>query len=417
MMPPCRSPLNTMWCTACYGCWPRVAGLQAAAQSGHLMLPSAALQRSLRGGNALTLDPAKIHARTPAGDSEMRTPMLGLSLTQRRLLSLITNNATLEQLAAAQQWDSARVERELARLVDLGLIRGEGRPAPVPVAVRGKGVAAPTAPMTPAAATIPEAVVLGRQPGRLARVALLAGVTTVAAAAAFWVFSPATQEPAKAQSQALASSALAVSPAPALTPPAFTPPAVPPVVMPSDAGPTMRTVLQSRPTPVAPISVSAGGDGHETNAVVAATGAKALAIAPTDAASPPVKNATSTPIIALPRAAALPSPTPAPAIEPIKLALAAPAVLSAAVTRPSLVPVSRETPEFPREALQANVEHGTVKARVSIDKDGKVTQVDIVDAQPHRVFDKAVVRALSHWRFEPDAAARTTEIEVAFNRN
>ena len=81
-----------------------------------------------------------------------------------------------------------------------------------------------------------------------------------------------------------------------------------------------------------------------------------------------------------------------------------------------LTPVSRVEPEFPREALAAGASTGMVKARLTIDSSGEVTRVDIVDANPRRIFDRAVVKTLSQWRFLPGAGARSKEIEIAFKR-
>ena len=79
-----------------------------------------------------------------------------------------------------------------------------------------------------------------------------------------------------------------------------------------------------------------------------------------------------------------------------------------------LVPVSKVAPEFPREAQLASVEKGRVKARLTVDATGEVTRVDIVEASPRRVFDRAVVRSLSQWRYERGAEGRTVEVELDF---
>ena len=78
--------------------------------------------------------------------------------------------------------------------------------------------------------------------------------------------------------------------------------------------------------------------------------------------------------------------------------------------------VTRVDPEFPREAIQAGAETGTVKARLSVDAGGNVTQVDVTEAVPRRVFDRAVVRALSQWKYNEGAAGRVVDVEVAFKR-
>jgi protein TonB len=78
--------------------------------------------------------------------------------------------------------------------------------------------------------------------------------------------------------------------------------------------------------------------------------------------------------------------------------------------------VSRVEPEFPREAMAAGASAGKVKARMSIDASGEVTRVEIVEANPHRVFDRAVIHSLSQWRFNAGADARSYEIEIDFHR-
>ena len=101
-----------------------------------------------------------------------------------------------------------------------------------------------------------------------------------------------------------------------------------------------------------------------------------------------------------------------------RLASAAPqAVPVPAATLPKLVPVSREAPEFPREAIAQGVARGTVKVRLTVDAQGHVSDVDILDASPHRVFDRAVRNTLSRWMFEPGPGGRTTTVDVAFKRD
>ena len=76
--------------------------------------------------------------------------------------------------------------------------------------------------------------------------------------------------------------------------------------------------------------------------------------------------------------------------------------------------ISRVDPEFPREA--AGYEQGNVKARMTLDATGSVTRVEILAANPRRVFDRSVVRALTQWRYNEGAAGRTVDMEVDFKR-
>jgi protein TonB len=95
-------------------------------------------------------------------------------------------------------------------------------------------------------------------------------------------------------------------------------------------------------------------------------------------------------------------------------AIAAAAITVSFGAYAQLVPVSKVAPEFPREAQLASVEKGRVKARLTVDATGEVTRVDIVEANPRRVFDRAVVRSLSQWRYERGAEGRTVEVELDF---
>ena len=110
---------------------------------------------------------------------------------------------------------------------------------------------------------------------------------------------------------------------------------------------------------------------------------------------------------------ALPKTEPAP---PPRTDVAAAKASSAPGPAPAIRLVTRVDPDFPREAIQAGVDKGTVKARMTLDETGAVTRVEVLEANPRRVFDRAVVRALTQWRYNDGAAGRTIEAEVDFNR-
>ncbi len=90
------------------------------------------------------------------------------------------------------------------------------------------------------------------------------------------------------------------------------------------------------------------------------------------------------------------------------------AVAKPAVAAPAMRVVTRVEPDFPSEAVKAGVYEGMVRARLIVDANGTVTRVEIVEAQPRRVFDRAVVRALSEWKYNEGAAGRTATVELAF---
>lgn len=102
---------------------------------------------------------------------------------------------------------------------------------------------------------------------------------------------------------------------------------------------------------------------------------------------------------------------------PIALALAAIASpLAAHAGASDATLVTRVEPEFPREAIQAGAEKGLVKARMTLDATGEVTRVEVLEANPRRVFDKAVVRTLSQWKFNAGNPGRAVEIDIDFKR-
>jgi protein TonB len=53
---------------------------------------------------------------------------------------------------------------------------------------------------------------------------------------------------------------------------------------------------------------------------------------------------------------------------------------------------------------------------MTVSGSGEVVRVEVLEAQPRRVFDRAVVKTLALWKYNPGADNRQVEIEVAFNR-
>jgi protein TonB len=71
---------------------------------------------------------------------------------------------------------------------------------------------------------------------------------------------------------------------------------------------------------------------------------------------------------------------------------------------------------FPREAIRADVDKGTVRARLFVAPDGTVSKVEILSAQPARVFDREVRETTRRWRFDPPGQPRQTDVEFVFDR-
>ncbi|MBL0140838.1 MAG: energy transducer TonB [Betaproteobacteria bacterium] len=87
-------------------------------------------------------------------------------------------------------------------------------------------------------------------------------------------------------------------------------------------------------------------------------------------------------------------------------------LLAAAAERP----LKGDPPEYPREAIKAGYSEGLVKVRMTVDPTGEVSRVEVVDANPRRVFDRATVRALSQWRYASAASARVIEMELHYKQ-
>ena len=64
-------------------------------------------------------------------------------------------------------------------------------------------------------------------------------------------------------------------------------------------------------------------------------------------------------------------------------------------------PTLRIPPVYPQRALRSGIE-GVVTVEFTIDVDGSVKDPEIVKAKPPRIFDKAVLTAISKWKFNPD---------------
>lgn len=66
----------------------------------------------------------------------------------------------------------------------------------------------------------------------------------------------------------------------------------------------------------------------------------------------------------------------------------------------SLIPLVRIPPRYPMQASLDGIE-GWVKLSFTITETGSVKGVQIIDAKPKRIFNRAAKRALLKWRFKP----------------
>lgn len=75
---------------------------------------------------------------------------------------------------------------------------------------------------------------------------------------------------------------------------------------------------------------------------------------------------------------------------------AGPDVVSATALRT----VRRAAPDYPRQALQ-QLTSGWVEMEFTVTKEGSVRDVDVIGADPERIFDSAAVAAMRRYRYEP----------------
>ncbi len=87
----------------------------------------------------------------------------------------------------------------------------------------------------------------------------------------------------------------------------------------------------------------------------------------------------------------------------------------------NIVPIRMDPPDYPREAAIAH-KTGSVTVRFTVNTDGTTSDVRVLRAQPRKLFDKAAIRAVMHWRFKPyavDGKPQPREVEqtIVFDLN
>ena len=117
--------------------------------------------------------------------------------------------------------------------------------------------------------------------------------------------------------------------------------------------------------------------------------------------------------------AAAEPPVPAPAVaadvpDAPSTEVAAPAAPSAAVPPTSPSPpaqpglgeitggelIRSPTPAYPRRARLNGVE-GQVTVRYTVDERGRVDELEVLSAEPGKIFQASVLKAVRRWRYEP----------------
>jgi TonB family protein len=78
-------------------------------------------------------------------------------------------------------------------------------------------------------------------------------------------------------------------------------------------------------------------------------------------------------------------------------------------------PVSTSQPRYPWWARAKGVE-GFVELAFSVDREGKATNITVVDSIPSGAFDRAAQKALKKWKFEQPASGETdSRLTQVFN--
>ncbi|NQE47390.1 energy transducer TonB [Herbaspirillum rubrisubalbicans] len=135
----------------------------------------------------------------------------------------------------------------------------------------------------------------------------------------------------------------------------------------------------------------------------------------------PTPQAKAQPVPQEPAPVAQAAPQPSPAVAAKPAAPSAPPApvppkADAGAVRRGLVPLLRVEPDYPPKALASNTE-GVVVAHVTIEKDGSVSAVKIVRAQPAKLFDQAATKALMQWKFSRTDEPVLGEVELRFSLN
>ncbi len=93
------------------------------------------------------------------------------------------------------------------------------------------------------------------------------------------------------------------------------------------------------------------------------------------------------------------APTPAPAPKPADT---------------EIVVVSRSAPVYPVEASRQGITSGFVRAKLTIDANGNVSDVEILESRPISAFGRETRSSAKQWKYNRGAPARIQEIEITF---
>ncbi len=171
--------------------------------------------------------------------------------------------------------------------------------------------------------------------------------------------------------------------------------------------PAQATPAQATPAPAAPAAPKAATPIQVAQATPAAP-----------KAATPIQVAQSTPVASDSPTTVQAADAPAPAdAGAMRSAVAVePPVAQASPDAIKLHPLRHDPPQLPAQVLLKGIAEGHVRARLWVTPEGKVDQVDVIEATPPRVLDDEVRRALSLWTYDPPGQPAEDVVELTVKR-
>ena len=84
------------------------------------------------------------------------------------------------------------------------------------------------------------------------------------------------------------------------------------------------------------------------------------------------------------------------------------------ISREQAIPIVRIEPYYPKSAKDDGIE-GYVNLSFVVDQLGKITNINIIDSKPSKIFDESAIAAVRSWKYKPkcqDGKALDDEVIV-----